>query len=219
MGNNKHLSMKFVFSSLCIFLALSCITPGTSGATECFSGVLTFTELANAEAYNANTKKMYELGFAHAYTFTTEEGNMFKLANGVTICSKAASRRGLAVTFTACKGDTFTGADPTGTPSMEATATAFNAVIAKNGDGLGVVNAQSTQITGSEAPADTNVCPAGADAGAGADDGAGAGADDGAGAGAGAGADDGAGAGAGAGAGNDAGAGAGNDAGAGAGND
>merc|ERR1712166_1100063 len=198
MGNNKHLSMKFVFSSLCIFLALSCITPGTSGATECASGVLTFTNLANAEAYNANTKKMYELGFAKAIPGgSTEEDGMFKFAAGITVCSEAASRRGLGVKFTACKNsDTFKGADPTGAPSMDETATAINAVIAKNGNGLGVANVQGSQITPSEADNQEKVCAgAGADAGAGKDAGkdAGAGKDDGAGkdAGAGAGAGDG----------------------------
>merc|ERR1712166_1107505 len=186
MGNNKHLSMKFVFSSLCIFLALSCITPGTSGATECASGILTFTNLANAEAYNANTKKMYELGFAHANTgFTTEADGMFKFATGITICSEAASLTGpdrTEVTFTACRADAFGGENPKTPPSMDATATAFNAVIAKNGKGLDVADVSASQIKGSLPKNQDKVCAgAGADAGAGKDAGkdAGAGAGDG----------------------------------------
>merc|ERR1711957_1091020 len=66
MGNNKHLSMKFVFSSLCIFLALFCIIPRTSAAGPfTYSLQVTFSNLADAAAFNVgDTNSMYPLGIA-----------------------------------------------------------------------------------------------------------------------------------------------------------
>merc|ERR1712166_730303 len=146
MGNNKHLSMKFVFSSLCIFLALSCIIPGAYAAfTAAATVTVNFPELSSAAAYDQEKQVAYQLGVAVAYgsgpSFSLQTDGKYSFAAGVKVCSKAGSvnaAKGFPVTFTAYsdaskyKGAGVKSADH---PDVEMLMNSINLVVNANGIG------------------------------------------------------------------------------------
>merc|ERR1711935_677431 len=143
MGNNKHLSMKFVFSSLCIFLALFCIIPRTSAAGPfTYSLTVTFSNLADAAAFNAgDTNSMYPLGMGTQLAgFTMDKAapapaGQKDPAAGLKGCCFPNARRGLTVTCTMKADATFAGTQPTPAekPTAAQIATGIAAVIAAQG--------------------------------------------------------------------------------------
>merc|ERR1712166_668600 len=146
MGNNKHLSMKFVFSSLCIFLALSCIIPGAYAAfTAAATVTVNFPELSSAAAYDQEKQVAYQLGVAVAYgsgpSFSLKTDGKYSFAAGVKVCSKAGSvnaAKGFPVTFTAySEASKYTGPGVKSAdhPDVEMLMNSINLVVNANGIG------------------------------------------------------------------------------------
>merc|ERR1712166_734738 len=101
MGTNKHLSMKSVFSSLCIFLALLATASATSRTgTVILTQDVTFTGTTNAQYAESNsaTKSVIDIGYAFANGITTGTGVNRALMTGVTLdtSSVAVSTNGKA---------------------------------------------------------------------------------------------------------------------------
>jgi len=176
------LSMKFVFSSLCIFLALSCIIPGAYAAfTAAATVTVNFPELSSAAAYDQEKQVAYQLGVAVAYgsgpSFSLKTDGKYSFAAGVKVCSKAGSvnaAKGFPVTFTAYsdatkyKGPGVKSADH---PGVALLMNSINMVV--NGNGIGkppltesadkyVTITASTDVAKITAVADTTAnCPVG----------------------------------------------------------
>merc|ERR1740133_396494 len=133
--------MKFVFSSLCIFLALFCIIPRTSAAGPfTYSLQVTFSNLADAAAFNAgDTNSMYPLGIATQLAgFTMDKAapaGQKDAATGLKGCCFPNARRGLTVTCTMKADATFAGAEPTAAekPTAAQIATGITARVAAQG--------------------------------------------------------------------------------------
>merc|ERR1712166_1030871 len=181
MGNNKHLSMKFVFSSLCIFLALSCIIPGAYAAfTAAATVTVNFPEFSSAAAYTEK-QVAYNLGVAVAYgsgpSFSLKTDGKYSFAAGVKVCSKAGSvnaAKGFPVTFTAySEASKYTGPGVKSAdhPGVALLMNSINMVV--NGNGIGkppltesadkyVTITASTDVAKITAVADTTAnCPVG----------------------------------------------------------
>merc|ERR1711957_972994 len=80
MGTNKHLAMKSVFFSLCIFLGLLSFAAGTSVLTQ----KVTYTGLTTAK-YTGNEKKIIEGGYlwANGWVKTTTTDKVVQPATGI----------------------------------------------------------------------------------------------------------------------------------------
>merc|ERR1712153_97561 len=117
MGTNKHLAMKSVFFSLCIFLGLLSFAAGTSVLTQ----KVTYTGLTTAK-YTANEKKIIEGGYlwANGWVKTTTTDKVVQPATGITATSSAV---GTVVTFVVTQGSTFVGTKKTVTTTANKAAT------------------------------------------------------------------------------------------------
>merc|ERR1711935_20629 len=113
MGTNKHLSMKSVFSSLCIFLALLATASATSRTgTVVLTQDVTFTGTTNAQYTESNsaTKSVIDIGYAFANGITTGTGVNCALSTGVDLdTSSVAVGNNVKVTFVMTIKPTFTG--------------------------------------------------------------------------------------------------------------
>merc|ERR1711935_286193 len=113
MGTNKHLSMKSVFSSLCIFLALLATASATSRTgTVVLTQDVTFTGTTNAQYTESNsaTKSVIDIGYAFANGITTGTGVNRALSTGVILdTSSVAVSTNVKVTFVMTIKPTFTG--------------------------------------------------------------------------------------------------------------
>merc|ERR1712195_226461 len=106
MGTIKHLSMKSVFSSLCIFLALLATAAEAATRTPVtLNQVVTFKDVTKAK-WTANLKKTFELGYLKANGYSTDTA----LITGITYTSTAAAdAANVKVTFVVTQGATFEG--------------------------------------------------------------------------------------------------------------
>merc|ERR1712166_1679326 len=105
MGTNKHLPMKSVFSSLCIFLAL--LSTDSAAGTSVITQKVTYTGLTTA-TYTGDVKKLIDGGYlwANGWVKTTTTDRVVQPATGITFTATAS---GTVVTF----GSTFTGTKKT----------------------------------------------------------------------------------------------------------
>merc|ERR1740133_588490 len=137
--------MKFVFSSLCIFLALSCIIPGAYAAfTAAATVTVNFPEFSSAAAYTEK-QVAYNLGVAVAYgsgpSFSLKTDGKYSFAAGVKVCSKAGivnAAKGFPVTFTAySEASKYTGPGVKSAdhPDVEMLMNSINLVVNANGIG------------------------------------------------------------------------------------
>merc|ERR1712195_435285 len=147
MGTIKHLSMKSVFSSLCIFLALLATaadaqarTPVTLNQDVTFKGT-------TKTLWTGNLKKMFEFGYLKANGYSTDTA----LKTGITYTTTAveaaeaaeAPPANVKVTFVVTQGATFEGDAVTVTTTATAAQirTAIDAVKAATPADYGDVDA------------------------------------------------------------------------------
>merc|ERR1712166_470327 len=108
MGTIKHLSMKSVFSSLCIFFALLATAAEAVARTPVtLNQVVTFKAVTKA-LWTGNLKKTFELGYLKANGYS----NNTALVTGITYTSTAvaaADAANVKVTFVVTQGATFAG--------------------------------------------------------------------------------------------------------------
>merc|ERR1712195_56744 len=153
MGTIKHLSMKSVFSSLCIFLALLATAAEAATRTPVtLNQVVTFKDVTKAK-WTANLKKTFELGYLKANGYSTDTA----LITGITYTSTAvaaADAANVKVTFVVTQGATFEGTAVTVTST--ATASQIRTAIGQVKAATAEYNTDPTVI---EPVADTDVVP------------------------------------------------------------
>merc|ERR1712166_1086930 len=109
MGNNKHLSMKSVFSSLCIFLALLATSAEATARTKIIlTQDVTFTDVTLAQ-WTGELKECYKAGYMKANGYLNLAAGT--LATGITesTTSVAATPANVKVTFVVTQLPTFAG--------------------------------------------------------------------------------------------------------------
>merc|ERR1711935_498828 len=91
MGTNKHLPMKSVFSSLCIFLAL--LSTASAAGTSVITQKVTYTGLTTA-TYTGDVKKLIDGGYlwANGWVKTTTTDRVVQPATGITFTATAAAK-------------------------------------------------------------------------------------------------------------------------------
>merc|ERR1712195_40341 len=157
MGNNKHLSMKSVFSSLCIFLAL--LATASASTKGILTQGVTFTGVTKA-SYTGDLKKMFEYGYAQANQITTGAGATLALKPGIELTSSASGTTDAAVTFIVPAAYTFIGTflTPVNAASKAALATAYTTVKTGNAALYGAITAPTeANMNRAEAVASTPV--------------------------------------------------------------
>merc|ERR1711935_142016 len=111
MGNNKHLSMKSVFSSLCIFLALLATSAEATAAARTkiiLTQDVTFKGVTLAQ-WTGDLKECYKAGYMNANGFVNVETAQLVTGITYTTTSVAATPENVKVTFVSTQLPTFAG--------------------------------------------------------------------------------------------------------------
>merc|ERR1712166_935422 len=109
MGNNKHLSMKSVFSSLCIFLALLATSAEATARTKIIlTQDVTFTGVTLAQ-WTGELKECYKAGYMHANGLVNLQTSALYTGITYSTTSVDATAGNVKVTFVVTQLPTFAG--------------------------------------------------------------------------------------------------------------